>query len=230
MGEMVRRLEYERRAKSLVKHTSRDKLTGREFTQPVRAANVSVSRSLQSTVKKVDNERRLFREKYSKTMGNIYKFKRNLSSKSLNFTDDKFNSEDRLLLPPVTSGIQDGGVLMPSDVQKPRLNRRQSGLSIASLLEKQTSGEANPEDSYVPCFSDLTSADFPRRGSTSMSRRSSLTDGRSFRMLKDKFTAPQHPEPNPRTRRILDCKAAEHRRGSLLSEKIQNLHLGVEQG
>ncbi|XP_067673856.1 uncharacterized protein [Haliotis asinina] len=228
MGEMVRRLEYERRAKSLVKHTSRDKLTGREFTQPVRAANVSVSKSLESTVKKVDNDRRVFRERYSKTVGSIYKFQRNLSSKSLNFTDDKFNSENRLLLPPITSGFQDGSGLMTSDVQKPKLNRRQSELSIASLLDKQAC-ETNPEVSYVPCFTDLAQADFPRRGSTSMSRRSSLTDGRSFRMLKDRFTAPQHPETNLRTRRILDCKAAEHRRGSLLSEKIQNLHLGVEQ-
>ncbi|XP_046380512.1 uncharacterized protein LOC124151878 [Haliotis rufescens] len=228
MGEMVRRLEYERRAKTLVKHQSRDKLTGREFTQPVRAANVSVSRSLESTVKKVDDAKRVFRNRYSKSLGNIYEFQRNLSSRSLKFTDDKFNSENRLLLPPITSGVQDGGGLMTPDMQKPRLRRRQSGMSIASLLEEQTGGDIKPDDTYVPCFPDGTPTDSARRGSTA-GRRASLTEGRSFRVLKDKFTAPQNPESNPRTRKILDCKAAEHRRGSLLHEKIQNLYQGVEQ-
>lgn len=91
MGELVRRLDYERRSKkNLSVECGSGQQINREYSAPVRAANDMEDRKCNLYVQSMEKHKQLFLDRYAYERKVVLKFKDELDAKSENFTEEKY--------------------------------------------------------------------------------------------------------------------------------------------
>lgn len=89
MGELVRRLDYERRSKSLMKGEFEQRIS-KEYSTPVRSANAMVERQKDLQIKRAQLHLKNFLNRSDYEIKMMKRFRKNLDYKSQKFEDSKF--------------------------------------------------------------------------------------------------------------------------------------------
>ncbi|XP_033747449.1 uncharacterized protein LOC117332586 [Pecten maximus] len=90
MGELVRRLDYERRSSHLFKKDPKTRFLTKEFSQPVKSANALVQRSKVKTLANLREEIKFFGIKHDQEKVSLEIFRKGLGLKSVNFEESHF--------------------------------------------------------------------------------------------------------------------------------------------
>lgn len=90
MGELVRRMDYERRASHLFRKDPKTRFLTKEFSQPVKSANALVQRSKVKTLANLREEIKFFGIKHDQERVNLEIFRKGLGLKSVNFEESRF--------------------------------------------------------------------------------------------------------------------------------------------
>lgn len=89
MGELVRRLDYERRSKTLMRGEFEQRIN-KEYSTPVRSANAMVERQRDLQIKRAQLHLRNFLSRSDYEIKMVKRFHRNLDYKSQKFDESKF--------------------------------------------------------------------------------------------------------------------------------------------
>lgn len=90
MGELVRRLDYERRSKSLMKGEFEQRIS-KEYSTPVRSANAMIERQKDLQIKRAELHLKNFLNRSDYEIKMIKRFGKNLDYKSQKFDESKFD-------------------------------------------------------------------------------------------------------------------------------------------
>ena len=91
MGELVRRLDYEKRSKSLMKNEFEQRIS-KEYSNPVRSANAMVERQKEIQIKRAQLHLRNFLNRVDYEIKMVKRFGKNLEYKSQKFDESKFEA------------------------------------------------------------------------------------------------------------------------------------------
>ena len=90
MGELVRRMDYERRAKDLIKENAKSRFLTKEYSRPVQSANDLAMRKRQKIFGDINEDIRTCGVKHAAEKINLEYFRRNLGVVSINFDERHF--------------------------------------------------------------------------------------------------------------------------------------------
>ncbi|KAH3882756.1 uncharacterized protein LOC127864462 [Dreissena polymorpha] len=152
MGELVRRLDYERRSRqrSLLNNTLGGQRIKKEYSNTVRAANAIEERRGDLQVENLERHRRLFLDRYAYEKKVMSKFKSELDSKTRDFNEEKYQQLRRASSAKgrLQSTSQDTDIGTVSELVPRHLYRRKSAAAVTFSFSEDIgeNKEANEDE------------------------------------------------------------------------------------
>ncbi|XP_060065344.1 uncharacterized protein LOC132545639 [Ylistrum balloti] len=219
MGELVRRLDYERRASHLFKKDPKARFLTKEFSQPVKSANALVQKSKVKALANLREEMKYFGIKHDQEKENLETFRKGLGLKSVNFQESRFQqtrcrssmvvksshelSADRILRTVPSNYVLDFGpgnrpIYTTNDPKKVR--------RTLSASHSQAS-KPEPQQSY--------------RSKSAFSRQLPRNTSRTPSSVNDRLSQPGHRQGYPFAKE--DLPGSHHRQTAVRPQKVDTL-------
>ena len=240
--EVLLKMDYEKRAKHLKKKLPKNQVKGREFSQPVRAANTNFEKGFEKTVNRVDHESRLFHLKFSRSCNSLQDFKTGIETKSLHFSENTFKE-------PTSEGKTNYMNNSHIGIQRSSYEKVVTSRSSNSMTEKikgfecatgsqkldTMSQKLNPyiKANLFPTMTRSKTAElsiqnqqslgFSRKKPHNFNEKKIGWNGRSYRKLKEKFTAINNPPPDVRLQKRFTFHKDELQRSLALRQMVKKL-------
>ncbi|KAL5017631.1 hypothetical protein ScPMuIL_007220 [Solemya velum] len=232
MGEMVRRLDYERRAKNLVRQDPKRRFRHKEYSQSVKSQNAMAVRTGELYLRRAATDLDNFQLRHSVEVFQLNDLRKSIDSKLLDFNPSEFrktlrkntpkhdhpnaNNSERKIEPrkPQNLLLAKKRVLRRSQSAHPRLYSRTPMVSTASDLKRTTSLRIKTATLRTPeiATGGEDAADFKN-----------WKQSRSFRSIKNSFTAREVEQPNFQELRLKRFKDKELDHNAILDKKVQML-------
>ena len=152
MGELIRRLDYERRSRkrSLLVGSSVQRIN-KEYSNKVRSANEMEGRRQELFVKQMDFHKRLFLNRFAYEKKLTTRFKKELDAKTQDFNEEKFQMLRRAQSArgKLQSGYQDTNIGTVTELVPRHLYRQKSAHGVK--FEGEESSESDDDDDVFDC-------------------------------------------------------------------------------
>ena len=203
MGELVRRLDYERRSKTLMKGEFEQRIS-KEYSTPVRSANAMVERQKQLQIKRAELHLRNFLNRSDYEIKMVKRFGKNLEYKSQKFDESHFEKARAF---SARARLQTTNQDLTSEARDKvtsltRLNTELNSAHARSLRTSYISdSDSDSECGPIPTI-DIRGINALRRGSRPRKIQRPMSSSTSSTSVSDTFENRAIPSKNIRTKAV----------------------------
>lgn len=239
MGEMVRRMDYERRAKSLVRQDPKRRFCHKEYSQSVKSQNAMAVRAGELCLRRAATDLDNFQLRHSFEIFQLNDLRKSIDSKLLDFnpcefrrtirkvhSEDDHSSADNYIRTIDSCKLQTNLLLQK---KKPTLRRSQSAhprLSSNTPMVQTVPGSKRATSLRAKTANQHRPKEWNRNdteGAKEIDLKKNSKHSRSFRTIKNSFTAREIEKPNLQELRLRRFKDKELYHNAMLDKKVQML-------